>query len=112
MGSAVADPSDLVDPPKPARRVLTTWTADQLRTFLAGVTEDRLAVLWQLAAASGMRIGEWVALEWPDVHLDGQHLTVRRSMTPTAGGRQRSGWPSASATATTAGSSPARAASR
>jgi integrase len=83
----VRNPSDLVDPPKPARRVLTTWTADQLRAFLAGVADDRLAALWQLAAASGMRIGELVALEWPDVHLDGQYLTVRRSKTAT--GRRR-----------------------
>jgi integrase len=83
----VRNPSDLVDPPKPARRVLTTWTADQLRAFVAGVAEDRLAALWQLAAASGMRIGELAALEWPDVHLDGQYLTVRRSK--TASGRRR-----------------------
>jgi integrase len=83
----VRNPSDLVDPPKPARRVLTTWTADQLRAFLAGVAEDRLAAFYQLAAASGMRIGEVVALEWPDVHLDGQYLTVRRSKTAT--GRRR-----------------------
>jgi integrase len=83
----VRNPSDLVDPPKPARRVLTTWTADQTRGFLAGVAEDRLAALYQLAAASGMRIGELVALEWPDVHLDGQYLTVRRSKTAT--GRRR-----------------------
>jgi integrase len=83
----VRNPSDLVDPPKPVRRVLTTWTADQLRAFLAGVATDRLAALWQLAAASGMRIGELVGLEWPDVHLDGQYLTVRRSKTAT--GRRR-----------------------
>jgi integrase len=83
----VRNPSDLVDPPKPARRVLTTWTADQLRVFLAGVADDRLAALWQLAAASGMRIGELVALEWPDVYLEGQYLTVRRSKTAT--GRRR-----------------------
>jgi integrase len=83
----VRNPSDLVDPPKPARRVLTTWTTDQTRGFLAGVAEDRLAALYQLAAASGMRIGELVALEWPDVHLDGQYLTVRRSKTAT--GRRR-----------------------
>ena len=83
----VRNPSDLVDPPKPTRRVLRTWTADQLRTFLAGVGEDRLAALYQLAAASGMRIGELVALEWPDVHLAGQYLTVRRSKTAT--GRRR-----------------------
>jgi integrase len=83
----VRNPSDLVDPPKPVRRILTTWTADQLRAFLAGVAEDRLAVLWQLAAASGMRIGELVGLDWPDVHLDGQYLMVRRSK--TAAGRRR-----------------------
>jgi integrase len=83
----VRNPSDLVDPPKPVRRVLTTWTADQLRTFLAGVAEDRLAALWQLAAASGMRIGELVGLEWLDVHLDGQYLKVRRAKTAT--GRRR-----------------------
>jgi integrase len=83
----VRNPSDLVDPPKPIRRVLTTWTTDQLRAFLAGVAEDRLAALWQLAAASGMRIGELVALEWPDVQLDGHYLTVRRSKTAT--GRRR-----------------------
>jgi integrase len=83
----VRNPSDLVDPPKPVRRVLTTWTADQLRTYLVGVAEDRLAALYQLAAASGMRIGELVALEWPDVHLDSGYLTVRRSKTAT--GRRR-----------------------
>jgi integrase len=83
----VRNPSDLVDPPKPARRVLTTWTADQLRVFLTGVAEDRLAVLYQLAAASGMRIGELVRLEWPDVHLDAGYLTVRRAKTAT--GRRR-----------------------
>jgi integrase len=81
------NPSDLVDPPKPTRRVLTTWTADQLRTFLHGMAGDHLAALYQLAAASGMRIGELVRLEWPDVHLDGGYLTVRRSKTAT--GRRR-----------------------
>jgi integrase len=81
------NPADLIDPPKPNRRVLTTWRADQLRAFLAGVAEDRLSALYQLAAASGMRIGELIGLEWPDVHLDGQYLTVRRSKTAT--GRRR-----------------------
>ena len=44
----VRNPSDLVDPPKPARRVLTTWTADQLRVFLAGVA----ATGWRLCTSS------------------------------------------------------------
>jgi integrase len=52
-----------------------------------GVAGDRLGALYQLAAASGMRIGELAGLEWPDVHLDGGCLTVRRSKTAT--GRRR-----------------------
>ena len=83
----VRNPSDLVDPPKPARRVLKTWTATQLRAFLAGVASDRLAALWQLAAASGMRVGELVGLGWADMHLDSGYLTVRRAK--TAAGRRR-----------------------
>ncbi|HTE70356.1 MAG TPA: tyrosine-type recombinase/integrase [Actinomycetes bacterium] len=83
----VRNPSDLVDPPKPARRVRVTWTADQLRAFLAGVAADRLAALYQLAAASGMRLGELVGLGWADMHLDGGYLTVRQAK--TAAGRRR-----------------------
>jgi integrase len=83
----IRNPSNLDEPPKPGRRVLTTWTAGQLRAFLASVATDRLAALYQLAAASGMRIGELVGLEWREVHLDGQYLTVRWSKTAT--GRRR-----------------------
>jgi integrase len=83
----VRNPCDLVNPPKPARRTLTTWTATQLRDFLAGVTGDRQAALYQVAAATGMRVGELVALVWSDVHTDGGYLTVRRAK--TAAGRRR-----------------------
>jgi integrase len=83
----VRNPAALVDPPKPARRVLATWTATQLRAFLAGVAADRLAAFYQLAAATGMRIGEVAGLDWADVHLDSGYLTVRRAK--TAAGRRR-----------------------
>jgi site-specific recombinase XerC len=43
----VRKPADLVGPPKPTRRVLTTWTAGQLRTFL------------KRQAASGKRPSGW-----------------------------------------------------
>ena len=51
------------------------------------MTDDRLAALWQLAAASGMRLGELVGLGWADMHLDGGYLTVRQAK--TAAGRHR-----------------------
>jgi integrase len=81
------NPAALVDPPKPGRRAPTVWTAAQLRAFLAGVAADRLAALYQLAAATGMRLGELVGLGWADVQLDGEYLTVRRAK--TAAGRRR-----------------------
>jgi integrase len=81
------NPAALVDPPKPARRAPTVWTATQLRAFLAGVGADRLATLYQLAAATGMRRGELVGLGWVDMHLDDEYLTVQRAK--TAAGRRR-----------------------
>jgi integrase len=81
------NPAGLVDPPKPGRRAPTVWTATQLRAFLAGVADDRLAALYQLAAATGMRLGELVALTWADLHLDGEYLTIQRAK--TAAGRRR-----------------------
>jgi integrase len=51
------------------------------------VAADRLAAFYQLAAATGMRIGEVAGLAWADVHLDSGYLTVRRAK--TAAGRRR-----------------------
>jgi integrase len=77
----VRNPTDLVTPPKPARRTPSTWTAAELRAFLAGVAADRLAGLYEVVAATGMRLGEVVALTWADLHLDDGYLTVRRAKT-------------------------------
>jgi integrase len=81
------NPASLVDPPKPGRRAPTVWTAEQLRAFLTGVADDRLVALYQLAAATGMRLGELVGLGWADMHLDGEYLTVQQAK--TAAGRRR-----------------------
>lgn len=60
----------------------TTWTADQLRAFLDSLTkDDRWATLWTLAAATGMRRGELMALRWADVDLEAQLIHVEHSVT-------------------------------
>ena len=60
----------------------TTWTGPQLLAFLATLTtEDRWAPLWTLAAATGMRRGELMALRWSEVDLEGGVIAVERSVT-------------------------------
>lgn len=63
----VRNPADSADPPKPSDSPdveMATWSADELRTFLAHIDEDRLAPLWTLLAMTGVRRGEALGLRW------------------------------------------------
>ena len=57
-------------------RDMPTWTAEQLRTFLDFVAEDRFAALWRLAATTGLRRGELAGLRWRDVDVERGRITV------------------------------------
>jgi integrase len=70
----------LASPPRPSRTELHVWTAADLRAFLAFVEDDRLYALWLLAASTGMRRGEVLGLQWPDVDLGRARVGVRRSL--------------------------------
>ncbi len=50
------------DPPHIPRSEAEVWTPEQVRAFLAGITEDRLAALWRTAALTGMHRGELCGL--------------------------------------------------
>ncbi len=54
-------------------------SADQLRSFLDSVKTDRLYGLFMLASLTGLRRGELLALQWPDVDLDRGLIAVQRS---------------------------------
>jgi integrase len=78
-GKLRANPAEHADPPRPARREMRAWTADDARRFLAAAQEDRLRGCWHLALATGMRRGELCGLKWFDV--DGSTVTVGRART-------------------------------
>jgi integrase len=67
----------LVSPPRPELQV---WTAAELRAFLGHVESDRLYALWLLASSTGMRRGELLGIQWPDVDLGRARIAVRRSL--------------------------------
>ena len=88
MQDAVVDRIIEVNPvigtkrPRVVKPKHTTWTGKQLREFLDSLDEgDRWAPLWQLAAATGMRRGELLALRWADVDADASMVRVERSVT-------------------------------
>lgn len=59
---------------------IMTWTAAELRIFLAHVSGDRLFALWRLASTTGIRRGELLGLRWTDVNLDARRVSVRQTL--------------------------------
>jgi integrase len=72
------NPARHVKPPKHTPREQETWTATEVRAFLAAADADRLAACWRLSLY-GLRRGEVLGLRWQDVHLKAATITVRQA---------------------------------
>jgi integrase len=66
-------------PKKDGKPKHVTWTGVQAQVFLGATADTRLAPLWQLALATGMRRGELMALAWQHLDLDAGIVSVERS---------------------------------
>jgi integrase len=64
------------EPPSAKAATMKTWSADQLRTFLEHVADDRLFAAWRVTAMTGLRRGEALGLRWRDVDLEVGRLAV------------------------------------
>lgn len=85
-GHVLRNVADLSNPPtqrqarsRAAQRKV--WTGEQMRAFLAHVTDDRLYAAWLLFATTGMRRGEVAGLRWVDVDLEAARLQVAQTVT-------------------------------
>jgi integrase len=56
------------------------FTPDESRTFVDAVRGDRFEALCVLAFTSGMRQGEMLGLQWPDVDLENGKITIFRAL--------------------------------
>lgn len=74
------NPAALADPPAAPRSRVQAWTATELRRFLEHVRDDRLYALWRLAATTGMRRGELLAVSHLALDLDAARLRVDRQL--------------------------------
>ncbi len=72
--------------PERKERALKFWDDAQMRTFLAQTADDQDAMLWRFLLASGLRIGEALALRWEEVDLKTGTIQVRRTLSQVQGG--------------------------
>jgi integrase len=82
-GRLARNPVDAADPPKAtasARAEMVTWTAAELRTFLAGTRDDRLSAAFVVLATTGARRGEVLGLRWADLDLDAGLASIRQTV--------------------------------
>lgn len=71
--------AQIIEPPTVAKPPARWWTADQAAQFLRTVDGHPYAIVFALALLTGLRQGELLGLQWPDVDWDKQTITVRRS---------------------------------
>lgn len=70
----------LTDSPRVTRAEIQPLTPAQARAFLDGIKGDRLAALYTVAVALGLRQGEALGLRWSDVDLESDRLTVHQAL--------------------------------
>lgn len=66
-------------------REMRVWTVAELRRFLDATAEHDHAVLFRVAAMTGLRRSELVGLRWVDVDLDLATLAVRQTVAAVDG---------------------------
>lgn len=70
----------LVKGPRVERQEVQPWTAGETSRFLESMRGHRLAALFSVGVALGLRKGELLALRWEDVDLEGGSLRVHRTV--------------------------------
>jgi integrase len=75
------------DPPRVQQTLaMRTWSAAQLREFLASVGQHPLRVCFWVLATTGMRRGEALGLRWCDVDLERGRLSIVQTLVQVPGG--------------------------
>lgn len=84
-GAVPRNVATLVDPPRVQHTEVQPWTPEQARTFLEAMQGDRLAALYSVALALGLRRGEALGLRWDAVDFDKGILTVKAALQRVGG---------------------------
>jgi integrase len=86
LGILALNPTDKVKPPRPERVEMKALDEKELNALFKGFEGHRLYAAVVVAATTGVRRGELLALRWSDVKLNTAKLTVARSLEETKSG--------------------------
>lgn len=78
-GLVVRNVCDLVDPPSPEKKTMTTWTVEESKRFLKQVKNSRFYPMYTLAYI-GLRVGEILGLAVDDFNREAKTITVRQQV--------------------------------
>ncbi len=76
------NPVEFVDLPRQERREMLVLSPEQVSRFLDAAKNDPWYALFLTAVTTGMRPGEYLALQWKDLNLEARTLSVNRTVTP------------------------------
>lgn len=71
------NPAEAATPPRIEKRHVAPLTTGEAKQLLAAVQSHRLAALFTVGLACGLRSGEVRGLQWSDVGLDAEHPVMR-----------------------------------
>jgi integrase len=76
----IFNPTNATELPTKEHKEIKVLTKEQELRFLQTAYKDRLGVAFILSLATGLRVGELLALRWEDVDLDKSILNVKQSI--------------------------------
>lgn len=71
---------DLVTRPRAPKKSMQCWDAQQTNHFLKTAKHDRLFALYVLAFSTGLRQGELFGIQWSDLDLNTQSVSIQRTV--------------------------------
>lgn len=79
-GLLTKNPATQVTPPKPAFKIPSTWSVDQVKSFFEVLKDDRWAAIYYVGCGTGMRKGEVLGLPMSALDLDKGYLMVVQTL--------------------------------
>lgn len=79
-GLVMRNAAALAAAPHAKRREIQALSPEEVRRLLAAIGGHRYEALFTLAVSTGMRLGELLAVRWPDVHPTGRTLRVSHTL--------------------------------
>lgn len=86
QGMIFQNPCKRCQLPKKYQTEMGYYTPDQVRKFLTAAKGSKQFALFALAIETGMRPGEYLALQWKDIDFENATLSVRRTVKVKKGG--------------------------